>query len=199
MTEGISILILAAGASTRMQESIKQLLPWKNTTLLGNAIEQAQKITDSIVVILGSNAEKIKKVVPKTVKTLENPNWEQGMGSSISCGAKHVLEIHQDTSGVLLMLADQPLIDVEFLNTIISAFKERKKRIVATDYGEKLGVPAIFDHTLLTELSELKKDFGARHLIMKHESEAFGVVPDGKEIDVDTKKEYNQLIDLQNT
>ena len=57
----IAMVILAAGAATRMQ-AIKQLLPWKKTTLLGNAIEQGlQSNVDKVYVVLGANASKIKK------------------------------------------------------------------------------------------------------------------------------------------
>ncbi|MBG7631334.1 MAG: NTP transferase domain-containing protein, partial [Bacteroidetes bacterium] len=56
-TEGnIAMLILAAGESKRMN-GIKQLLPWKNTTLLGNAIEQGLNSNVNLVyVVLGANS-----------------------------------------------------------------------------------------------------------------------------------------------
>ena len=46
----IAVLILAAGASTRMG-TIKQLLPWAKTNLLGHAIEQAKNITDHVYAV----------------------------------------------------------------------------------------------------------------------------------------------------
>ena len=52
----LAVLILAAGASSRMGKP-KQLLPWKNTTLLGHAIAQAKKVSTAVFVVLGANAE----------------------------------------------------------------------------------------------------------------------------------------------
>ena len=51
MTEQISTIILAAGASTRMQGTVKQLLTWGKTTLLGNAIEQVKPVSSQVYVV----------------------------------------------------------------------------------------------------------------------------------------------------
>ncbi|MEO9513214.1 MAG: nucleotidyltransferase family protein [Flavobacteriaceae bacterium] len=191
----ITLCILAAGASRRMPNHIKQLLPWKNTTLLGNAIAQAKQVTNSIVVVLGSNATQIKRVVPNDVLTLQNSNWEAGMGNSISVAARHVLDSKKIVSGMLIMLSDQPFIDSMYLSELIAAFRHKKPKIVATDYGLKLGVPAIFHFSLLAELSELHQDFGAKDIIRKYKGEIIKISPNGKEVDIDTIKKYNQLID----
>ena len=54
----IATIILAAGESKRM-DGIKQLLPWKDSTLLGHAITQSlQSSTNEIYVVLGAKDRK---------------------------------------------------------------------------------------------------------------------------------------------
>ena len=55
----IGVIILAAGNSTRMQQT-KQLLPWGNSTLLGKAIEAGLgSNSKSVFVVVGAEAETI--------------------------------------------------------------------------------------------------------------------------------------------
>mgnify|MGYP000942001528 CR=1 FL=1 len=58
-TSNIGAVILAAGASSRMHET-KQLLPWKQTTLINHCIEQsAGSNAQEVFVVLGAHAENI--------------------------------------------------------------------------------------------------------------------------------------------
>lgn len=189
----ISILILAAGASTRMGGETKQLLPWANTTLLGHAIQQATEVSETVVVVLGANSDVIQNRVPSQVETIVNPDWEQGMGSSISVGVRHLSNLGKTMDGVLIMLGDQPFLDGHYLKELVQEFKKGKYSIVATSYGKKMGVPAIFNPTLVVELSGLDQDFGAKQIIEKYARQAKAINPDGKEIDIDTMETYHQL------
>lgn len=191
----IAILILAAGASSRMGQ-IKQLLPWKKTTLLGNAIENAQGIENSdIFVVLGAHSEKIKEGVGiKNVEYVTHTDWEKGLGSSIAYGIRHIVATERLYSGVLIMLCDQPLIDSVYLNTMVDIFVNKGKGIVATAYGNRVGVPAIFDKKYIPELIELREDEGAKKIIGKHKIDVLILKPGGKEIDLDTLEEYKNLI-----
>lgn len=189
----ISILILAAGASSRMKGKAKQLLPWKDTTLLGHAVEQARKVSDSVTVVLGANAELIQNAIPGTVESIHNSDWETGMGSSISTGIKHNLKENPSADGILIMLVDQPLLDARYLNQLQNEFKKDMSKIAATAYGEKIGVPAIFPKHLFLELTQLSGNVGARQIIKSHKTQTTVLQPEGQEIDIDTIETYNQL------
>jgi len=189
----ISILILAAGASSRMKGKAKQLLPWKDTTLLGHAIVQAKKVSDSVTVVYGANSEQIKSAIPNTVESIQNSNWELGMGSSISKGVQHILKENPSPDGILITLVDQPLLDAPYLNQLKSGFEKDLSKITATAYGEKVGAPAIFPKHLFLELTQLSGDFGARQIINAHKKQISVLQPEGKEIDIDTIETYNQL------
>ncbi len=82
----IPILLLAAGGSSRMGQP-KQLLPWGNRTLIEHQILTLQKAGQPVNVVLGSNSDLVMPVIEKyPVNIFVNPNWESGMGSSISFG-----------------------------------------------------------------------------------------------------------------
>ncbi|MGS0528175.1 nucleotidyltransferase family protein [Zobellia nedashkovskayae] len=106
MPHRIAILILAAGASTRMGQP-KQLLPWKDTTLLGHAI-QTVKSTDAIevVTVLGANAKLIQSQIKEEVIFIQNTDWQSGLGGSIACGTEWLLQSNIEFDGILITLAD---------------------------------------------------------------------------------------------
>lgn len=191
----IPILILAAGASTRMGGETKQLLPWGETTLLGHAIQQANQVSETVVVVLGAKANDIRKSNPGQAETVVNTDWEKGMGGSISVGVRYLLEKGNNVDAILIMLGDQPFLDAPYLKKLMRKFEQGEHKIVATSYGKKWGVPAIFDGSLATELAALNQDFGARHIIEKYRAGAKAISPKGKENDIDTLEVYYQLID----
>lgn len=191
----IAILILAAGASSRMGR-IKQLLPWEDTTLLGNTIKNA-KVSNAgmIVVVLGANAESICNAITETdISSVENPAWQSGLGSSIACGTEFLLKRDNKTNGILIMLADQPLIDVDYLNTMMAAFHPEQERIIATAYKSRAGVPALFSKSYFKKLSKLDDDFGAKKIIGDKNENVLILDPGNKAIDIDTKMEYDKLV-----
>lgn len=199
MPDKIPVLILAAGSSSRMEGDIKQLLPFKKTTLLGHAITQAKAVSEETFVVLGAHFEAIYEAISKDTTVIFNPNWESGIGTSIAEGIKQILEKDQEIKAVLIMLADQPLVDANFLQEMIHMFNTNSSKIIATQYGRKLGVPAIFDFSLLVELKDLREDYGARHIIQTHSEEVLGIDPKGKEFDVDNKKNYLELLNASKT
>ncbi|MEX0315598.1 MAG: NTP transferase domain-containing protein [Allomuricauda sp.] len=197
MSRDISVLILAAGASTRMDGELKQLLPWGDKTLLENAVAHAKSITEDVHVVLGANAERILNSIKLDAGIILNPEWKSGMGSSVSSGLSHILK-KERPQALLIMVVDQPLIDSEFLMELVKKFDKDDVKITATAYQNRAGVPAIFDEALFSELLELREDVGARKIIEKYRKFTNSVVPNGKEIDVDTKEKYIQLFDKQN-
>ena len=195
MSTTISALVLAAGASNRMPNHIKQLLPWGNTTILENAIQQVTPLVDSIHVVLGAHAEEIRATLSKKITSYINPKWEIGMGTSIAFGVNKVLESTQIPDALLIMVPDQPLMDTSQFNRLKETYLQHKTiNIVATEYGnQRSGVPAIFDSTLFPRLQALQGDYGAKGIIQDHLSTTKLVFGEGKEIDVDTYEAYIQL------
>src|SRR4051812_6293642 len=80
-------VILAAGSSTRMGQP-KQLLELGGKTMIVRAAEAALASSAwPVVVVLGSNAEKIRPALARLpVLIVDNEAWPEGMASSIRIG-----------------------------------------------------------------------------------------------------------------
>ncbi|WP_435625652.1 nucleotidyltransferase family protein [Flagellimonas sp.] len=195
MPKNISALVLAAGASKRMPNRIKQLLPWGDSNLLENAIHQISPLVDKVHIVLGAYADEIREALPKDTISHSNPKWEIGMGSSISFGISQILQGGKEPDAIFILVPDQPLMDSEHFQKLQNTFLENKNiHIVATDYGnQRSGVPAIFDSTLFPELQALQGDYGAKGIIQDHLPTTKLISGEGKEIDVDTYEAYIRL------
>ena len=193
MNAKISVLILAAGASTRMKAT-KQLLPWGNSTLIEHSINTATATTVvSITAVLGANREKIQPVIEaKNVHIVENIQWELGMGSSIAVGLRAILD-REKPDALLVLLCDQPLIDVSYLKKMIAMFNELSCGIIATGHNGKAGVPALFKSTYFPELLELKGNKGASRLIARNTTDCIVLDAGGKQVDIDTEEDYSRF------
>lgn len=192
---------MAAGASRRIK-GIKQLLPWKNSNFLLETIRTVKESNaDSVYVVLGANAETIMSVCnleEKKTKIFLNPDWSLGLGNSISFGVKKLIESSSLPDGILICLADQPLLSATYLDSLISNFKNNTSKIIATNYGNKAGVPALFPKLLYPKLVLLEGDQGAKDLLNISNVEMVQLDPGLQSIDIDTKQEYNRLIQQTN-
>lgn len=194
----IAMVILAAGASTRMK-TIKQLLPWKKTTLLGYTIEQglATKV-DTVFVVLGANKEKIIPTLKNyDIKIIENTDWKLGMGKSIACAVEFLSNCPTRFDGVLIALADQPLLTAAHYNKLIVKFSDGNSGIIATKQNTTLGVPAIFNHNYFAQLVELNQDKGAKSVINENIHDIHFIDAGGLALDVDTLEDYKQIFDMK--
>ncbi len=191
----IAILIMAAGGSTRMG-SPKQLLKWGNSNLLNHTITFGTKLeSERIFVVLGSKADQIiPEIKSKKLNILINENWQKGLGNSISLGVSSILKVYPNLDGILIILVDQPLINLDHYLKLINAFSKGKDQIIATKYKDgKLGVPALFDLVYFKDLCLLNSNFGAKQLIGKYLKHVISFKSDKSDFDIDTLDEYEIL------
>lgn len=190
------IVILAAGASSRLGRP-KQLLPWQGKTLLQHAVQTALTITTRPVVVTGANADQLVAGLNHTqVHVVFNPDWEQGIASSIRCGLQALLDRTPSPDQVIFMVCDQPFVSAGLLLEIINERQESNKSIVASAYGGTLGIPALFDKSLFPQLLDLQGDTGAKKIIQQHPDEVASVPFKEGEFDIDTEGEYRKLTGL---
>ncbi|UAB82627.1 nucleotidyltransferase family protein [Zunongwangia sp. SCSIO 43204] len=188
----IAVLVLAAGASRRMND-IKQILAFKDSTLLENALKTAKvSKNDQVFCVLGANKEEIQQKVDfQGIEIIQNDNWNNGLGKSIAVGIE-AIQNYKDYDGILVMLGDQPFISSEYLNKMIEKFIQNQSDIVATSYSGKPGVPALFPQKIFSELTKLSGDSGAKELlrgeknIVKLEAE--------NTFDVDSPEDYKKVL-----
>jgi molybdenum cofactor cytidylyltransferase len=190
------IVILAAGPSSRLGQP-KQLLEFQGTTLIRRIIQSAvDAVNTPVVVILGANCSLIKNQLNHLpVHIVFNPDWPEGIASSIRKGLMALLYYSPDTEAALFAVCDQPYITPDLFLEMISAGDKTQKPIVACRYNSILGTPVLFKKVYFEMLLALKDNEGARKIIQTH-PESVEAVPFPLGIyDVDTLQDY---VDLQN-
>ncbi len=189
----VAAVVLAAGASKRML-AIKQLLPWKETTLLGHVLSQLEQsdATDVFLVLGAHETEILKEVNTDNIKLIHNDDWALGMGSSISKTINFLEENQYAYDGILVAVADQPLIDIEHYNKLINSCIN-SKRIIASYYNNDLGVPVVLGAEYFAELKSLQEDVGAKSIIKKHLEHLIRMDAAYGAIDLDTKERYERF------
>lgn len=188
--EKLAVVILAAGTSSRLGFP-KQLLVYKNETLLKIAVKKALEISKDVFVILGHEKEKCEKELEDfDVNIVFNKNYEKGMGSSLSCGIKASKEF----THTMIMLCDQPFIPISHYQTLKENIQN--ENIIASSYGENKNskVPAIFPKTYYEELLKLDADMGAKIILQKNHCLNI-LLKEDDAIDIDTKNDIKILKD----
>ena len=168
-----AVLLLAAGASSRWGAvGPKALLPWDGEPLVGRLARAAVASGAAPVVrVLGAHADKIQVAAPAPAGVVDvvNHGWAAGMGDSIACGLRAVLRITPETSAVVILPCDQPLVTAEVLRACLANLGGAPDRIVQCDYGDgACGPPVAFGRAFFPELLALTGDEGGRALVRRH-------------------------------
>lgn len=222
----IAAIVLAAGASTRLGAGrSKQLLRYQGRTLLRHSVEQALSSScRPVIVVLGAEVERCQRELDGLdVHVAINPEWAEGMGSSIRVGMAAVTAAAADARAVVITLCDQPLVGAAFIDRLVQRYRaeaaetahavkaaESGEPTVAAEYDGRPGVPALFPRSRFAELARLDGAAGARHLLRAARAGAAQHVAQGVErdearaavitlpcpeaaVDVDTITDYEAL------
>jgi molybdenum cofactor cytidylyltransferase len=201
--EKLGILVIAAGNSSRLGQP-KQLVHYKDQGLLEKTLKLAEKLSDDIVCVLGYEAQVIKNSLKNNeglakCNFVVNDYWQQGMGSSISCGVK----ILNHLDDIMIMLCDQYLIDSQDLDLLITEWKKQPNRLIASQFIELktnnliTGAPAIFPSQFFSQLETLREK-GARHILQNKKNAVIPVTMHNAATDLDTKHDLTILRDGEN-
>lgn len=146
-------VILAAGAGRRMGGVAKCLLELEGRSLLERLLTHLQplrgKARHDLVLVLGHHAHDIQAHVAQLPTAIEplcviNPRPEDDTASSLRAGLR---ALAHDVQQVVVLLADQPMIDGSDVQTALDAFRARAQGIrvqVPMVHGQP-GHPVIFD------------------------------------------------------
>ncbi len=186
----LAALVLAAGASTRLGQP-KQLLRYDGELLIERAVRVAREAgADPVFVVLGANYQPVFQVLSQlqpAVRVLLNQAWQQGMGNSIALGAAAAERDGADD--LLVLTCDQIHVTPEHLRTLVAV--SHRDHVVASEYAEHRGVPALFPEFSFHALQELRGDRGARDLLQQEDVLSIPL-PLG-EVDIDTPEDMDAL------
>jgi molybdenum cofactor cytidylyltransferase len=188
----ITAVILAAGGSSRMGHP-KLLLPWGKTTVLGRTIGNVQDsaVFDSLVVT-GAQVEGVAGIAHGAgLPTLFNERYATGEMLSSLQTAVH--QLPPQIEAVLVMLGDQPLVEPQIIDLILTAFWQGKGEIIAPQYGSRRGNPVLIGRRYFEELLALPPGAAPRDLLKKHAAHLVPVDSESVLLDIDDPAEYERL------
>lgn len=176
-------IVLAAGASRRLGRP-KQLLQVDGETLLHRAARLAlATVPRELVVVLGHEPELMRTALHGLpLRSVVAADWHRGMGATLATGVA-VLPAHGD--GVLVLLCDQPALDLLHLQALVARWQQAPQRAVASAYAGVVGVPALLPrHWLQPE--QLHGDIGARQLLRARQDQVDAIANERLHFDIDT-------------
>lgn len=164
----LAALVLAAGSSSRLGR-IKQLEPWGDGTLLGHVVDQVRNLpVDEVWVVLGADWERIREEVDLDgCGIVENPEWEEGLASSLRVGLDALLR-RSKAESVLIVLGDQPEVPAGVVERMLEVQRRSPRLAVVPKYRYVWGNPVIVSRALWERLMSLEGDEGAKRLLQAH-------------------------------
>lgn len=167
----LNILVLAAGASSRMRGRDKLLLPVRGKPLLRLVTDIALATGAPVLVTLPPAADARHKVLAGCAAApVDVPDADQGMSRSIVRGLAVVSAREPGpTDGLMILPADMPGFSANALADLISRFRAEPDLIWrgSTTDGAA-GHPTIFPRDLWPELAKITGDEGGRSVLGRH-------------------------------
>jgi molybdenum cofactor cytidylyltransferase len=191
----IAGVLLAAGRSQRMGQP-KLLLPWHGEPLIRFVARQIlHSGLDELIVVIGHRAEHLSAALDGlALRIVRNDDFLDGQSTSLRAG---IAALHPATVAALVLLADQPLLQPETIDTLIDLYRREQPPIVVPRHAGQRGNPVLFDRRLFPELLAISGDQGARSVIQSHEHELrwLDTADGGILLDIDTPDAYSALIE----
>ena len=182
-------VVLGAGESSRFG-SPKQLLPFGDTTLLGQVIRNANVSSlERIVVVLGRASGEVREALDfGRARVVENTAYGTGCASSLMAGLDAAGD---DCEALFLLLGDQPGVLPEFIDRALSEWRRERPWAAVCSYRGRLGHPFIFSREAFDDLKSLHGDKAVWKLIETYPDRVQKIELDaGLPPDVDTPEDY---------
>jgi molybdenum cofactor cytidylyltransferase len=198
----IASIILAAGESRRMGFP-KALLPYPGssgaeTTFLGHLLEVMNRSrAEPIVVVLGHEAELIRKSVPPEswgrARPVLNERYREGMLTSIVTGLDAVGR--SPAEGSLVLPVDHPDVTSEIVDLLIGRYEQTPRPILLPVCQGQRGHPVLFARGVFEEIRRAPESVGARQVVWDHQEDLLEVEVQDPGIgrDVDTPEDYRSF------
>jgi molybdenum cofactor cytidylyltransferase len=191
----IACFILAAGMSKRMGSENKLLKKYKNKIIINQTLKNhSESKLEKLNIIIGHDKESLKDTLKNfQIGVIENDTYMSGMLSSI----KRINDyIDNEVTGIMISLADMPLVSSKDINSILDTFLlHDEKKICIPEFNGRLGNPIIIPLEIYKKIIQnenLLKDKGLKSTILDGK---FDIVrarsSSGVLKDFDTQKDFN--------
>jgi CTP:molybdopterin cytidylyltransferase MocA len=163
----IAILILAAGASSRMRGGDKLLEEVEGQPLLLKMASQACAVSKTVLICLRPT-DTTRRVVLQGLACgiVEVPDASEGMAHSLRAG---IADLPENCSAVMVIPADMPDLTQSDFETIAHAHQVAPDAIIrATSADNRPGHPVLFPVRLFKKLRGLAGDVGAKEVLKRN-------------------------------
>ena len=192
-------VVLAAGESKRMGKP-KMLLPFGESTILEIVIRSLLAADfPNVLVVLGAESTRLSELLRDyPVQTVYNPNYSQGMLSSVQAGFAALPSLLRS---VLVVLGDQPMLSGSTLARLMAASQTSPDSIVLPVYQGRRGHPLLIPAKYRSEISTLSHTIGLRQLLQRHPDAVEEIPVDSPEIlqDIDDPQAYQEALSKKET
>jgi len=163
---GTTLVLLAAGSSSRMRGEDKLLRKIGTRTLLRHCVEVAlaSNIDQCVVVLKKGAADHKKTLQGLPVDIVEVDDAGLGMSASLRAG---ILALGTKPRAVLVGLADMPDLTPDHYNQVLAAHNPAENHFIVcpTNPSGQRGHPVLFDTKFVENLAGLKGDTGAKAIV----------------------------------
>ncbi|MFR9788174.1 NTP transferase domain-containing protein [Streptomyces sp. MB22_4] len=191
----IAGLVLAAGGGRRLGGRPKALLAHRGRPLVEHAVGVLRTAgVGRIHVVLGAGADEVRaRAELGGCVLVDNPDWAEGMGSSLRAGLASLART--DARAALVSLVDQPGIGPEAVARVLEAY-DGGNTLVSAAYDGTRGHPVLFGAAHWAGIEAAATgDRGARAYLKAHEAEIRLVecADVAEPYDIDTEADLGRL------
>ena len=193
--EPVAVVILAAGASSRMAALgvPKPLLSWGTGNLLTRAVDAALRIGSAqTYVVVGNLSGPVQQVLgTRKIQLVPNERWQAGLSTSVAAALR---VLNSGTGAAIFLPVDLPHVGTELLAALIALHRSSGAMVVAPRVDGRRANPVLFDRALFPELLEQRGDVGGRAVADKYAAQTEWVDWSADILqDIDTPEDYEAL------
>jgi molybdenum cofactor cytidylyltransferase len=191
----ISAVLLAAGESRRMGAVNKLALPVRGEPLLRRTASLLLQLPlRERVLVTGHEAGRTRELVAGLPLIVEhNPAYREGQMTSVHRG---LAALQAPCDGVLICLADLPLLTADDLHRLIEGFETCPTPVLVPTFEGQRGNPILIADAQRTQILEGDRTLGCRRLLERHPERVTTLEMDNDHtvFDLDTPEAYARLL-----
>jgi CTP:molybdopterin cytidylyltransferase MocA len=184
-------IILAAGESRRMGRP-KASLPFRGGTFLSAIAENLGRRCSPVIAVFGFDAARLSQSAPGGVLPVENPDYAQGMLTSLKAGLRAVPD---NCDAVVFTLVDHPAVLPSTVDTVMQS----TATIAIPRFEDRRGHPVLIRRKIADEFLDEPLTSKVRDVIDRHaaEIEYIEVADPGISDDIDDPALYQKLLERE--
>lgn len=190
----IAAVVMCAGLSERMGR-FKPLLPLGAGSTIARVVNLFRTAgVGEILVVTGHRAPDVRQAVePLNVRCVENPDYRQGMFTSVLAGIRAL----PDSCGAFFIHpADIPLVRPQTVQRLMAACQYAPASVLYPTFDGRRGHPTLIRCRLAPGILEWSGDGGLRAFLQRHETESLELPVADEAVlwDLDTPEDYSRML-----